>query len=229
MKIKKMILTLIGEFLIKIKRRIKREPSYTTSANYWEHRYFTGGNSGAGSYNNLAEFKTEIINSFLSENKILSVIEFGCGDGNQLQYFNFKKYIGYDVSPTIISHCQELYRNDTSKQFKLLNNYSSEIADLTLSLDVIYHLVEDETFMDHMNKLFYSSDKFVIIYSSNFDEADKNSQTDFKHVKHRKFTDWIENHVPNFRLIKHIPNKYTIDGNISKSSLADFYIYQKIE
>ena len=54
------------------------------SSKYWENRYKAGGNSGSGSYSNLAIFKAEIINSFVKDNKIESVIEFGCGDGQQL-------------------------------------------------------------------------------------------------------------------------------------------------
>ena len=37
--------------------------------------------------------------------------------------------------------------------------------DLSLSLDVIYHLVEDRVFDLHMKTLFYSS-KYVIIFST---------------------------------------------------------------
>ena len=54
---------------------------------YWENRYKNNGNSGAGSYGRLAEFKADVINNFIAENKITSVIEFGCGDGNQLSLF----------------------------------------------------------------------------------------------------------------------------------------------
>jgi hypothetical protein len=48
------------------------------SAKYWEQRYQRGGNSGAGSYDNLAKFKAKILNNFVKENHIKSVIEWGC-------------------------------------------------------------------------------------------------------------------------------------------------------
>ena len=54
------------------------------SRDYWEQRYSSGSNSGDGSRGKLAEFKAEIINSLVKDKKIESVIEFGCGDGNQL-------------------------------------------------------------------------------------------------------------------------------------------------
>eukprot|EP01083_Nonionella_stella_P197262 725405_1 len=76
------------------------------SGNYWEKRYKKGGNSGQGSYGPSAMFKASVINAFVKRYKITgNVVELGCGDGNNLLYYNFDKqttYIGYDVSQTII-------------------------------------------------------------------------------------------------------------------------------
>ena len=65
---------------------------FKSSEDYWIKRYNLGGNSGAGSYDEFAEFKAEIINDFVGKNNVQGVIEYGCGDGNQLKYFEFKKY-----------------------------------------------------------------------------------------------------------------------------------------
>ena len=62
----------------------RRARRFRGSAQYWETRYRTGGDSGAGSYGRLAKFKAESINGFVRENGIHSVIEWGCGDGSQL-------------------------------------------------------------------------------------------------------------------------------------------------
>jgi len=40
------------------------------SDEYWESRYKSGENSGAGSYGRLAKFKAKIINNFVSNNNI---------------------------------------------------------------------------------------------------------------------------------------------------------------
>ena len=179
---------------------------------------------GADSYNNLAEFKGEIVNDFVVKNNIETVIEFGCGDGNQLKYFQLKSYTGFDISETAIARCTSLYKEDSSKHFQLLNNHKDENADLVMSLDVIYHLVENETFEKYMEKVFSSSKKFVIVYSSNFDDGEERKAP---HVRHRMFTNWVEENAKNFKLIKHIPNKYPFDGNGERTSLADFYIFEK--
>lgn len=217
---------IIGPLLKGIKGLFIRPEEFIDSPSYWENRYKSGGNSGAGSYNRLAEFKAEIINPFVKLNQIQSVIEFGCGDGNQLKYFDFEQYLGVDVSSTIISHCQEIYKQDSSKTFKTIDEYSNEKADLTLSLDVIYHLVEISIYEDYMRQLFEASNKYVIVYSSNEDDHINNNK--YPHVHHRKFTDWVTTNASEFKLIEHIPNKFPFGGNNEDSSYADFYIFEKV-
>ena len=78
-----------------------------SSRDYWEHRYKIGGNSGVGSYNNLADFKAKVINNFIINKNIKTVIEWGSGDCNQLALANYKNYIGYDVSKTAIDICKK--------------------------------------------------------------------------------------------------------------------------
>src|ERR1041385_8036217 len=75
------------------------------SAQYWEARYREGGNSGDGSYGRLASFKAQVLNDFVARNQIRSVVEFGCGDGNQLSLAQYPKYLGLDVSPTAVLNC----------------------------------------------------------------------------------------------------------------------------
>lgn len=78
------------------------------SSNYWDNRYRGGGNSGAGSYGKLSQFKNKIISGFCKKNEIGHIIEFGSGDGNQASLLpNHIEYIGLDVSPTAISMCRK--------------------------------------------------------------------------------------------------------------------------
>ena len=194
------------------------------SEKYWERRYSSGRNSGSGSYDMLAEFKAEILNSFVATHDISTVIEFGCGDGNQLSLANYPEYMGFDVSQTAIDICKEKYSTDNSKNFKLMKEFDGDTADLVLSLDVIYHLVEDEIFDHYMQSLFRAGIHYVIIYSSNFND-DENYQG--RHVRHRKFTKWIHDKEPQWMLMEHIPNRYPYQGDDRTGSFADFYIYGK--
>jgi SAM-dependent methyltransferase len=190
------------------------------SQNYWIQRYDSGGNSGAGSFNQLAEFKAEIINNFVKEQDLTTVIEYGCGDGNQLRLADYPSYIGFDVSPKAIALCKEIFRNDTTKSFRLIKEYHGETAQLTLSLDVIYHLIEDDTYNAYMHRLFNSSERFVVIYSSNYDEYQK------YHEKHRQFTRWVDFNKPDWKLINRIPNRFPYCGDNDEGSRSDFYIYE---
>jgi len=194
------------------------------SGSYWIDRYESGGNSGDGSYNELAEFKAQVLNDFVLHNRIETVIEYGCGDGNQLKLAKYPSYTGFDVSQKAVSMCGEAFLNDHTKQFKLLDDFSNDTAELTLSLDVIYHLIEDCVFEDYMNRLFDSAKRFVIIYSSNTDD---NPEDRAAHVRHRKFSEWIEARKPEWQLLRHIPNAFPFNRDTNTGSFADFYIYEK--
>jgi len=194
------------------------------SKDYWEKRYSKKGNSGPGSYNRLATFKAEVLNDFVAQKNIQSVIEFGCGDGNQLTLAKYPSYAGIDVSTTAISLCKELFKEDTNKEFFTYTDptFRSKKVDLTLSLDVIYHLIEDAVFNAHMNDLFNHSSAYVIIYSSNFDKK----QT--FHERDRKFSTWIDQHQPEWELIEAVKNKFPFDPtDPDNTSKADFFIYKK--
>lgn len=224
----KRILTRIPVVSIFVKRALKKVfgKPFPGSENYWIQRYEYGGNSGPGSYNQLAKFKAEILNDFVTKNQISTVIEYGCGDGNQLKFANYPSYLGFDVSSKAIALCKELFEDDQSKEFKLMDEYEEESAYLTLSLDVIYHLVEDDVYLAYMRRLFSSSKRFVIIYSSNRAE---NLNGEMPHIRHRQFTRWIETHQPNWQLLQRIPNRFPFTGNVNEGSHADFFIYKRKE
>ena len=183
-----------------------------------------GGHSGRGSYGERAEFKAEVLNNFVTEHDVASVIEFGCGDGNQLSLSEYQSYLGLDVSKTAISLCKKRFASDKSKIFKLIPEYQNEKADLALSLDVIFHLVEDDAFESYMNTLFEAATRYVIIYSSNSDIYENQAP----HVRHRQFTTWVEENSKHWKLFGHIKNRFRYKAETWKESMADFYIYGRV-
>ncbi|MDJ0556882.1 MAG: glycosyltransferase [Microcoleaceae cyanobacterium MO_207.B10] len=210
------------------KNEMRLQLRFIGSAQYWENRYVYGGNSGVGSYGHIAEFKANIINDFVAQNQVKTVIEFGCGDGNQLIYAQYPQYIGVDVSQKAVEICREKFKNDSSKKFILyeqncFGNQEKITADLGLSLDVIFHLIEDEIFYLYMNNLFNSAKKFVIIYSSDYEEE----KTDAQHVRHRNFSNYISQTFKNWEFVRKIPNQYPVSEYKERGSFCDFYIYQK--
>jgi hypothetical protein len=216
-------LPLIGPLAVAAARPFKRQ-RFDGSADYWERRYITGGNSGAGSYNCLAEFKAAFLNDFVARNAIRSVIEFGSGDGAQLELADYPEYIGVDVSKAAVEVTRSRFASDRSKRFYEPKELPPATrAELSLSLDVIYHLVEDAVFDAYMAVLFDAATRFVIVYASNLDKASA-----APHVRHRRFTDWVEQHRPGFALKECTPNAYPFDENDpDNTSFADFYVFER--
>jgi SAM-dependent methyltransferase len=193
-----------------------------SSAGYWERRYRIGMNSGPGSAGALARFKAEVLNGFVREHAVQSVIEFGCGDGQQLALAEYPRYLGLDVSPAAIELCSRRFSGDPTKSFRLYDGHelpdlgNFPTADLTLSLDVIYHLLEDEVYRRYLADLFAASSRYVIIYSSNC--ADR---TLVRHVRHRRFTDDVAATQPQYRLVR------TLINPMREQSFADFYFFER--
>jgi hypothetical protein len=209
-------------------RKLFAQKEAFNSAKYWEGRYNSGGNSGEGSYGRLAEFKASILNDFVRKNNIQSVIEFGCGDGNQLTLASYPQYIGLDVSRTIIIKCIGKFKSDHTKSFFL---YDQDCfadrghlfsGDLALSLDVLYHLIEDDIYETYLRNLFSSSNRFVIIYAVN-----ENIPRPTNHEHYRKFTGDIDRLILGWELIGEIENKFNTSFDVSEVSDANFYIYRK--
>src|SRR5262245_1297922 len=127
-----------------------------SSGQYWERRYRAGMTSGVGSYGVLSQFKAELLNAFVASNDVRTVLEFGCGDGNQLRLAAYPLYLGLDVSKTAIDRCRERFEGDDTKSFlwydpaRTINIANFLDADLTLSLDVLYHLVEDDVYWRYL-------------------------------------------------------------------------------
>lgn len=216
-------LPIVGPIAAGVARRLKGK-RFAGSTSYWEQRYAEGGNSGAGSYNRLAEFKADYLNDFAARHGIQSVIEFGSGDGAQLELARYTSYVGVDVSQTAVEATRIRFAQDRSKRFLLADEVPPGMqAELSLSLDVIYHLVEDPTFEAYMRSLFDASSRFVIVYASNKEES-----VPLPHVRHRRFTDWVTRHQPNFILKERVPNVYPFDEHDpDNTSFADFYVFER--
>jgi cyclopropane fatty-acyl-phospholipid synthase-like methyltransferase len=202
--------------------RLRQGRKFGHSAHYWELHYERGGTSGGGSYGDLGRGKAEYLNKFVRENDIKSIIEFGCGDGQQLSLGEYPRYVGLDVSRTAIALCMRRFANDPTKSFFL---YSGDhfidraglfAADLVISLDVVYHLVEDRVFETYMRHLFTAGRRFAVVYSTNSDLG-----FTAPHVRHRQFTPWAANHFPQWRLVDVSP------GPNPGSGRPDFFVFER--
>lgn len=172
------------------------------SAAYWERRYARGGTSGEGSYGDLARFKAGVLNDFVAEHQVQTVVELGCGDGHQLSLATYPSYVGFDVSARAVELCRQRFADEPPRRFELLDEAGPGVtAELAMSLDVIYHLVEDEVFERHLRQLFDAASRFVAIYSSDLEQS-----TGDAHVRHRAFSDWVQLNEPGWALLRRVAN-----------------------
>jgi cyclopropane fatty-acyl-phospholipid synthase-like methyltransferase len=201
---------------------IRQRIAYGDSAHFWEANYAQGRTSGSGSYGQLAEGKARYLNDLVRERGLSTVIEFGCGDGNQLSLAEYPSYIGLDVSRTAIGLCQRRFAADATKSFFLYEGTCFTdragvfTADLAVSLDVVYHLTEDAVFETYMRQLFAAGQRLVVIYST-----DAEISGTAPHVRHRRFSPWVEANIPGWRL-----NGATT-GPSTERARADFFLYTR--
>jgi len=132
---------------------------------YREERYKTWWNSWAWSYWENALFKADIINYLIDELKVNSWVEVGCWDWHNLWLYNFKEYLWLDVSAKAIEKCKNIYVADNSKEFKLYEPWKEKQRDMSLCLDVTYHIFprkeREETILETVRLW----KKYVLFYS----------------------------------------------------------------
>jgi SAM-dependent methyltransferase len=201
---------------------LRQRMTYSDSANFWEENYALGRTSGQGSYGALAEGKSRFLNELVEERAVRSVIEFGCGDGNQLSLAKYPDYVGLDVSRSAVGLCQRRFSDDPAKSFFLYDGACFTdragifTADLALSLDVVYHLTEDSVFTAYLTQLFAAGQRLVVIYSTNTEIGGT-----APHVRHRQFTTWVEENCPGWRLTG------VTEGPNAEQARADFFVYER--
>jgi len=219
----------LGARIARVLEVLRARRRFRDSASHWEGRYRIGGNSGPGSYGALAQFKAQVLNDFVRRHAIETVLELGCGDGNQLALAHYPHYRGYDVSRRAVEMCRARFRDDASKAFldydpQRVAPGSIPPAQLALSLDVVFHLVEDEVFDRYMTDLFAAASRFVIVYASN---TDRNPLPRPPQIRHRRFTDWVTRCAPGWRLCEHVPNRHPFRGDARTGSRSEFFVFER--
>jgi hypothetical protein len=126
------------------------------------------------------------------------------------------------MSATAVRMCVERFRGDPTKSF--LRYEPAGLADpagwlrgdLALSLEVIFHLIEDEVFADYMTRLFDSAERYVVI-CSNATSGSELGPTE----KHRDFTKWIAEHRPEWQLDRRVEPPADVD------LMSSFFLYRR--
>lgn len=197
---------------------------FRSSGDYWTKRYRKGGDSGSGSGGEAARYKAAILNAFVRDENVLSVIEFGCGDGRQLELADYPTYLGVDVSPEAIALCRAKFAGDCSKRFAMVDECIDARAELSLSLDVMFHLVEDDVYEEHLLRLFGSSERFVLIYSTDV-ELKKGT---LPHVRHRNVSADVRARFPGFARMSDRESALAPPVEFSRGAPSRFLMYRRV-
>jgi SAM-dependent methyltransferase len=206
-----------------------RNSKFAGSRAYWENRYATGGNSGPGSYARHADYKATVMNALLQKYSVGSAIEFGCGDGNQLAMIRYPRYIGLDVAGTAIENCRQKFKDDPTKSFALYEqgNFAptspNSHADMGVSLDVLFHLVEEEVYERYLRDLFAAADRIVVIYARDVDGPQ------VFHERNRSFTRRLAQLAPGWHLEEKIESPFRAEARDAEEAknVADFFVFLK--
>jgi hypothetical protein len=193
---------------------------------YWNIRYIGGGNSGSGSYGRLGIYKSDVLNTLIKEFGIESVLDLGCGDGEIASRIDAPNYLGFDVSEAGVQIASEKCISQVSKRFTTSQSLLGK-AEMTISLDVLYHLIDDNEYFDYLDNLFGRSEKFVVIYTWDFDLANRYVSSYPDHIKTRRVLQDIESRFGHeFRLLRRLENPYSFSPDKpNQTSLSQFFIF----
>ncbi len=195
---------------------------------YWDRRYLNGGTSGGGSYGVTRDFKLGFLNRFFKDNYISSVVDLGCGDGSVASGLVVTSYTGIDIAPEAVRRCVATM-SAPGRTFHVSDDfpYASKKGsyDLALSQDVLYHLIPEDMFEQHLSRLFHLAARFVIIFSTDREYAAAFSE----HVKHRNFTKHVAEKMPQWKLMEVVNNPLKSEKIPQENPSSDFFIYRRLE
>lgn len=181
----------------------------------------------------LADEKAKFLNEFVTRHDIRSVVELGCGDGQQLVLSEYPKYIGLDVAPMAIEECIRVCQSRETYSFFLYHPSAFHDAcgvmksELGLSLDVIYHLTEEQTFISYMHTLFSVAGRYVICYTRDISDSGHELPS-YKHIRHWPVKEWVESNEPAWTFVERVPNRWPFDPkDPANTSISDFYIFAR--
>lgn len=130
---------------------------------YWEDRYLNKGTSGPGSRGYYKKKKWDIINQRIPP--IHDVIDVGCGDLAFWEGVECKKYIGIDISETIINRNRQLKPRWTFFHRRAEEYIPNLKAETVFCIDILFHIMEHSCFTEILKNLCKYTSKYLVIYT----------------------------------------------------------------
>jgi SAM-dependent methyltransferase len=185
---------------------------------YWERRYRAGRSSGRGSEGQIALAKAVYVNRVIERESVASIIDWGVGDGTVMSHVTGEVgYTGVDISPTILARLRRKFGSRGEFLLADIAALRHLHADMALSMDVIFHLVNDLDYERYLSRLFDSANRFVLICSTDFDDEGRSA----RHVRHRHWTSKVRARFPQWILDEVGPWAVGFDDR------SAFYLYKR--
>lgn len=144
----------------------------------YERQLWNGGNanvplSGPGSSLGCTQTFRSVLESYIQQYEIKSILDLGCGDLTWISTTsvftsNTCKYWGYDVVESILAPARVKYASDSRKVFVTADitneNDAFPVIDLIIVRDVLFHL-ESQAILRLFRKLRATSFKYIFLTS----------------------------------------------------------------
>jgi len=206
---------------------MKPHKNSTSSHQYWADRYLHTNfqnSSGNGRLKFRLSYKAKMLNKIFKTYEITKVADFGCGDGLLASKLKITKYYGIEINSEIVDNLKNKFlgKNEFEFSTKFESQWRNKI-DASISVDVIFHLIEEDVYQKYMNELFFADAKYVVIraYNHKSQGTGRNS-----HILHREFLNTIKKYFPNYNLVNvSSPRRRHI--YLSDSDKNQFFVFKK--
>jgi SAM-dependent methyltransferase len=146
-------------------------PAYR-EADFWEDRYQSGGNSGAGSRGEEADWKIARIAERVASHGVRSILDLGSGDGYVARRLMERlppdvSYLGIDIAPSAVNLAASQALSNMRFEVADFTGGFQGSADLVLCMDVLFHLSTPEKQQAAIDAICRSFRKLAVVAAWN--------------------------------------------------------------
>lgn len=134
---------------------------------YWERRYLSGGSSGKGSVGKSRAFKWYVIELYTGpiakyQGNILDV---GCGDLSFWEGRTHPRYLGLDISPTVLLQDRERRPEWAFHCVDCCIPSLEYRADVVLCMDLLFHIMDDAAYVALVRNLGRWTGRWLFVHT----------------------------------------------------------------
>ncbi len=127
---------------------------------YWDSRYSQPVSTGASTSGLAREWMWRVLSAYVGE--IDDVVDVGCGDLLFVDDHNFRRYIGIDVSESVVA------RNRRHRpEWNFIASSSSTRQDvnarIVLCIEMLYHVMDESEYVSTIDNLAAYADEWLFV------------------------------------------------------------------